>query len=364
MNILYDHQTFSMQNYGGISRYFVELMKNMPQSYHCYNSVLFTENYYFINEDFPNKGIFFDTSNFNFKGKKSLTKTVNNQNNGWQLKKRKIDLFHPTYYDDYFLNHLNSIPYVVTVYDMIHEKFLKEENDPTLLKKKISVENANHIIAISENTKKDLVELYGINTDKITVVYLSHNINPSETEIVSNLPQRYVLFVGERGWYKNFNVFVEAMKIVRITHPEIQLVCTGRPFNEEEKLFLGKHNLLNDTHQFFVSDKQLTYLYKNAEVFVFPSEYEGFGIPILEAFACNCPVALSNTSCFPEIAGDGGTYFNPQKFEEMADAILRIIEDKGWKQDKVEKASQILKNYSWQNTINQTIAVYDRIIKK
>ena len=65
MNILYDHQTFSMQNYGGISRYFVELMKNMPQSYHCYNSVLFTENYYFINEDFPNKGIFFDTSNFN-----------------------------------------------------------------------------------------------------------------------------------------------------------------------------------------------------------------------------------------------------------------------------------------------------------
>jgi glycosyltransferase involved in cell wall biosynthesis len=112
---------------------------------------------------------------------------------------------------------------------------------------------------------------------------------------------------------------------------------------------------------FFVNDEQLAELYQRAELFVFPSEYEGFGIPILESFACDCPIVLSNTSCFPEIAGDAGIYFNPQEIDDMVSAIQKVLDSDTLRKCMVERGRKQLTNYSWKKMGQEVSTLYKNI---
>lgn len=136
IKILYDHQAFTMQKFGGISRYFIELMKRIPESYVVKNSVLLTENYYYINENFREKNKIINTNAINFKGKNRVKSSLNNLNTRLKLLTNKFDVIHPTYYDYYLLDSLKGAPFVITVYDMIHEKFSDDINNITLKQKK------------------------------------------------------------------------------------------------------------------------------------------------------------------------------------------------------------------------------------
>ena len=362
MKILYDHQAFTMQKFGGISRYFIELMKRFPTAHKVRNSVLFTDNYYYLNEEFHGKNRIIDTTNVKIKGKNKIVNFGNNFYTHFKLVTNNYDIVHPTYYDFYLLKSLKGTPFVITVYDMIHEKFYKPEMNLTLIHKRETISKANHIIAISENTKKDLIELYDIQDSKIDVVYLNHNLDEIIAEVIENLPVKYILYVGERGWYKNFENFAKAVKIVLANHPDLHVVCTGKVFSNEEIFLLKELKVAEKFHQFFVTDEQLKYLYLSASLFVYPSQYEGFGIPILEAFSCECPVVLSNTSCFPEIAGDGGVYFDPTDIKDMSDKIKVVLEDSDLRKEKIRLGKSISKNFSWDKTVNQTLAIYNKMI--
>jgi glycosyltransferase involved in cell wall biosynthesis len=286
------------------------------------------------------------------------------------LLEQDFDIFHPTYYDPYFLNYIGEKPFVLTIYDMIHEIFPEfyPLNEQTIVWKRTLAERAARIIAISENTKKDLINILNINPNKIKVIYLGSSLltdgyDQSINNIVS-LPQNYILFVGSRNLYKNFYFFLESIMPLLKRNRDLHLVCAGGgPFSIGETRFIKNLNVEGSVIQYPVDDKLLTYLYKKASLCVFPSIYEGFGLPILEAYSCGCPIALSRSSSLPEIGGDAAVYFDPKDAAGMREAVEEIIGSKSLKEDLKFKGFKQLKKFSWEKTAQETGSLYKELIE-
>jgi glycosyltransferase involved in cell wall biosynthesis len=249
---------------------------------------------------------------------------------------KTIDVFHSTYYTTIYDRKIKK---VVTVYDMILELFGNEFPrrwvEWGMAIKKEAIENADIIIAISQNTKNDLLRLYGnIDERKIAVVYpgITPANGPSETgldDISRRLPVslkkgEYLLYVGNRNGYKNFQLIVSMFE-KKLVPPETVFLCVGGEDASSLRIQLREKGL-NRNFEFveYASEEELAALYRNAAAFVFPSKYEGFGMPIVEAMAGGCPVLCSSASSFPEVAGDAAIYFEPESAESLAAAILRL----------------------------------------
>lgn len=367
MKILYDHQIFSLQNIGGISRYYFELINALNSNTNCDLTLplLFSNNELISNNDnFKHKTF---VKKINFEQKIRLIYSINSHCSRRSIQKGNYDLFHPTYYDTYFLNYIDSKPFVLTVYDMIHEKFKESfsPNDKIAHNKMILIKKASKIIAISENTKRDIIDLFDIDEGKIDVIYLGNSMrryNASKLNI--NLPQKYILFVGLRGGYKNFNRFINSVSKVLYKDINLSIVCVGGgTFNDNEIHMFEKIGIKNRVLQFNQNDEMLAKIYNEALLFIFPSLYEGFGIPILEAFACKCPIVCSNTSSLPEIAQDGAEYFNPYSKNSIYNAINNVLENKEIRNNLVANGTEILKHFSWEKTAIKTKEVYESVLK-
>lgn len=387
MRIAIDYQIFSIHKYGGISRYFFELMKQFSKmddvSYQL--GLKFSNNFYLLNnpELFNvEKDLKTDEfcQGFQFRGKAKIHKFLgrlsivehplirNMETSVNILKESNFDIFHPTYYDNYFLKHIGKKPYVLTVYDMIHELFAKktsQHGDKTIAWKKELIEKASHIIAISQNTKDDIVELYKIDENKITVVYLGTSIclNESATTTTS-APENYILFVGNRNSYKNFNFFINAIKPLLLEDKNLFLVCAGSvSFTAEENSVIAQLGLSDKVVHFpLVDDAVMMNLYSGALCFVFPTLYEGFGIPVLEAFACGCPAILSDTSSLPEVGGDAALYFDPEDAESILETVKRVVYNTDLADNLRKKGFEQLKHFSWEKCAEQTLKVYSSVI--
>ena len=390
MKILYDYQIFTKQNYGGVSRYFYELMDNLrAHKIDIEIPINYSKNIYIKEADFLSRPLKGYTEYKDFllglrpKGKAKIYKllqklnfiknaeTANQKISIECLKKQNFDIFHPTYYDSYFLKHIGKKPFVLTIYDMIHETYpeLFSADNKIARQKKILAQKAEKIIAISENTKKDIIKFIGINEDKILVIHLGNSINRQEnnlkinTDLLKKLPEKYILFVGNRASYKNFDNFSKALIPLFKINKKLNAVCAGGgEFSDKEINFFKTFNITDKFRQYSVNDSDMTLLYKNALVFVFPSLYEGFGLPILEAFNCGCPVAASNRSSLPEIAGNAAAYFNPEDISSITDAINNIIADDGTKEKMKKNGFEQLKKFSWEKTAEKTLDVYNSIL--
>jgi glycosyltransferase involved in cell wall biosynthesis len=391
MKILYDHQIFYRQNYGGVSRYFCELMNQfsadpdirftLPLRYVQNDNLsqfpqlnkFWSKRYeMFYNNQFISllqKKIRFNALNF------GLNYIVNNQGESERLlKKQDFDVFHPTYYEPYFLKYLQKKPYVLTVYDMIHEIFpiYFKTHDKTKIWKKQLIENAGTVIAISENTKQDILKFTNVEEDRICVIYLGNSFENSLEHPHFNassypplMRKTYLLFVGGRPAYKNFNFFIESVSGILSKEEELHVVCAGSsPFSRQEKKIFKKMNILDKVHHVNVDDNSLKNLYKNARAFVFPSLYEGFGLPVLEAFSCKCPALISNSSSLPEIGGDGAGYFDPYDGESIRFAVERVLFNEEYREDLIQKGSERLKFFSWEKTAGATKKVYTQLVNQ
>lgn len=364
MNILYDHQMFSTQRFGGITKYFCELIRNIPPEHSVRLSILFSDNNY-LREDpafFKKRPYPFPYRNFT--GKRYVKKQfvyLNKLYSERALRSNKFDVFHPTFYDTYFFGRLKK-PYVITVHDLIEFKFRDTYCKDTSIRPQMEkvITNADRVIAISNNTKKDVIETFGISPDKIDVIY--HGYNEPGTAPTTSPFGRYILFVGYREIYKNFRTFVKAAGAILNKEKDMKLICVGTPFSEEEVAIFRKLNITDQVLSMHVSENTLNQLYAHAIVFVYPSLYEGFGMPILEAFANNCPVCLSNTSCFPEIAQDAGVYFDPMDEGSILSAMQRVIYDDKFRSEMIKMGRRHLGNFSWKKTAEETIATYSRLI--
>ncbi len=363
MKVLYDHQIFSAQNYGGVSRYFFELMN-------CFNrykevdfelALSYSNNYYLKNAPFSNHKT--------FSGKKrrwGLLDFINKKNSKGALKEKDFDIFHPTYYDPYFLKYLNRKPFILTIYDMIHELYPQLFSDDTSEWKRLLAQKAAKIISISENTKRDIIKFYNIDENKIKVIYLGSSLKINDNLIVPDikLPENFILFIGSRIGYKNFDLFIHAITPLLKSSEDLYVVCVGSgKFSEVESYLFDELNIKGRVLQYSIDDETLPYFYQKAIAFVFPSLYEGFGIPVLESFSCGCPVVLSNASSFPEVAGDAAIYFDPKDESSVREAVSIVVQGgEKVRKDLQFKGLEQLKKFSWEKTAKETIDVYKKFL--
>jgi glycosyltransferase involved in cell wall biosynthesis len=361
INVFYDHQIFSLQRFGGISRYFVGLINEFQKmdSIRLEVGGIISDNHY-LKEVESLKRISFPI--WFKKGRKQASFILNSSYDNLRI--NKFDIYHPTYFYPYLLR--KSSPYVVTVYDMIREKFPQDSSKKSFkvdVKKRL-VKNASRIIAISENTKKDLIEIYSLPPERIDVIYLSTDLKGNfKKPTINNLPQNYILFIGERAGYKNFSRFIIAVGKIFSKFKDFYLVLGGGGnLSKSELEDIHDLGISNRVVQKNFSDQELISAYRNASCFVFPSLYEGFGIPILEAFQCHCPVVLSNSSSFPEVAGEASIYFDPYSIESMEESILKVIEDSSLRRQLINLGLERLKNFSQKRVALDTLKVYQKVI--
>jgi glycosyltransferase involved in cell wall biosynthesis len=372
MNILYDHQVFESQNIGGISRYFAELIKRAPSAQLSlkYSDNIYLQDTYFKRFNLLPKDYEYAKflPGYNFRGKGRLFRYYNrlilrNKSNlaysKKAIKKMDFEVFHPTYYNPYFLRYLKGKSFILTVHDMIHEIFSDYfPGDMTSQNKKILVDKATRINTNSETTKNDLLKFYPDVESKTKVVYHAFS---SKIITEHKTKENYLLFTGGRGGYKNFDLFAKAVAPL-LNKYDLRLICTGRPFDKKETDLLEYLDISNRVLCRLVSDEELIALYARAVAFVFPSLYEGFGIPVLEAFAAGCPAILSNTSSLPEVAGHGAVYFDPYSIDDMKTVIERVITSETLQNELIENGKEQVKKFSWEKCARETMNVYEMAV--
>ena len=360
--VLYDFQAFQMQRFGGISRYFCEIMRRLQMPYDV--AIRFTVNYYLSNWNLGRHLV--PLPRFVYKHYADRCARKNFRFSCRVLEEMHGCVFHPTYYDPYFLEHIGCSPYVITVHDMIYERFphLLPDAENVIRQKRQTIMHADRIIAISEQTKADVVEMLGVDPAKIDVIYHATSLELHSGLNRLTLPERYILYVGDRRGYKNFRRLVVVFSHLRKKFPDLRLVCTGRPFKADDHALLDELGLRDSVALIKASDRDLSELYARAQCFVYPSLYEGFGIPILEAWACHCPVALSKASCFPEIAGNAGCYFDPLSVDSMVEAIAFLLRSEDERRRLVAAGDERLKLFSWEKAARATENVYRRVLSE
>lgn len=285
------------------------------------------------------------------------------------LEKGKFDLIHPTHNNSLeILEHRNGKALVVTVHDMIHELFPTSFPawDPSAERKKIMCEAANRIIAISQCTKDDLIRICQIDSDKIDVIHHGNSLllppNPEEHRICKDEP--YILFVGQRMGYKNFMRCLRVYGKLAKLHPEMHFVCAGGgAFTDQEIKLINEQELQDKISQQWVSDEELALLYQGSVAFIYPSQYEGFGLPILEAFACEAPVLCAKASCFPEVAGEAALYFDPVSEDEMLQALCSFCQSEELREEYIAKGKSRIKDFSWRKCAEETLQCYQKALK-
>ena len=282
------------------------------------------------------------------------------------LKGEPYNIIHPTYYYPDYLKYIpgyirKKTKLIITVYDLICEIFYPDSEN--LQKRAEIIQKADGIIAISEKTKEDLMRIYpSVPEERIRVIYLGNSMRAPANQILKKFPAKYILMVGNRDKYKNGNIVLKALKKAKKVIDDLQLVCAGGgPLTDVEIRLMEELGVKESVIQMSLTDEELYYAYQGAECFIFPSLYEGFGIPILEAFYCKCPVILSNASCFPEIAQDSALYFDPNDEEELAEKICLLLQTPSLANKLIEKGNERLKMFSWENTVAETYKFYKEI---
>ncbi len=255
---------------------------------------------------------------------------------------------------------------VVTVHDMIYEKFPELSNfpdrDKILERKKRTIEAADAIIAISENTKKDLVEFYDIDEAKITVIYnaasqIFQKLETEENPWESPSLKPFIMYLGFRQAYKNFMFLLKTYAEWPRRH-DVNLLVVGKPWSSNELRVIDQLKI-NDSVFLLqnVSDTTLCRIYNRAAAFVFPSIYEGFGIPLLEAMACRCPLIASRIPTTLEVAKECPIYFDPYNKDELMFALDFAI-DNGRNFSGVQYGLERFKEFNWDKTAEQTLEIY------
>ena len=366
MRILYDGQIYRLQpTAGGINRYFANLISRLPK-----NFTPFLTTYQSRKINYPAhpnlKKILYPGSElrprrFSFWLEKYYFRAVTAFNH--------FDVIHPTYYWLLTRQHIDSYrrPLVLTVHDMIHEIFDErmDLNDRLAKVKRTAVLAAQAIICVSENTKKDLLELYSLPENKIRVIYSASEIDESLSHGDEPIPSRpYYLYVGSRNPnYKNFDTLLAAFAKVIYVYPDIMLCVVGEPFKETEKKLIAELKLTEHIELYTnISDRHLAKLYRCSLGFVYPSLYEGFGIPPLEAMSCGTSVIASNCSSIPEVVGDAGILFNPRATSDLADILISLVDSPAERERLIAKGYERSKLFSWDKTADETLKVYHSVV--
>lgn len=256
----------------------------------------------------------------------------------------------------YFMPELNAYPLIDTIYMKMMIKS--------------SVKRANHIIAISENTKRDIIKFTGINENKITVIYEASDLKYRQIKDVIeldkiknkyNLSEKFIFSCDSLTPRKNVIRLLKAFNNIKDKIPH-KLVLTGGVSWKSKNV----HNLIESMRDRviklgYVPDEDMPMLYNLADLFVYPSLYEGFGLPLLEAMACGCPVISSNSSSLPEVVGDAGLMIDPYDVDNLEKVIYEALTNENLRKDMIRKGLDRAKQFSWEKCAEKTIEVLEEI---
>lgn len=366
MRVFYDYQIFLNQKYGGVSRYFVELVRHLSAHNELEINIVapLHINRYLnsLKSDVVTGRL---VSNFPKAAEKALV-LYNRLASQYWLKKYEPDIVHETYFTTYPLAVNEKQISVVTVYDMVHELFPQyfKKRDRTSLRKRQAVERAAHIICISDRTRKDLLDITGISNDKVSVVHLGFDSSlPAIDHSNTLVDENYILYVGERGRYKNFLRLLNAYSRSPTLYKNFKLVCFGGgKFNSIEDRQRAALGLSDERLQWVGGDDAvLSQLYNDATVFVYPSLYEGFGLPPLEAMSCACPVVCSKGGSIPEVVGQAGEFFDPYDESDIANSIERVVTSPQRADTLRNLGRERITKFTWQKCASETYSIYNSL---
>ncbi|WP_161604760.1 glycosyltransferase family 4 protein [Roseiconus nitratireducens] len=351
---------FANQRYGGVSRYLVELAKGVAATadWNVQLDALLYSNAYLRDaaKALQHPGVHVNRrprglSQINHIACRLANSTV----------RTAPDIIHEGFFESGNLQK-KSIPRVASFYDMISEKFM---NDLSMRDAKLqTVQESDKLIAISESTKRDMVDLLSIDPQKIEVIYLATDMKRQSQRFPLDSNAPYILWVGNRNGYKNFKTFVEGFAMTRNVRADLQVVCAGGPPLQPHELEHWNQHRLNPDRMTHVqpSEQELAMLYGHAEMLIYVSKYEGFGIPPLEAMACGCPVIASDTSSIPEVTGDAAVLVDPTDSEAVAHSMERVWEDREYRGRLIEAGDHRVRLFTWDRCVEKHLELYSSLV--
>lgn len=362
MRLALDEQIFAIQRFGGISRMFAELARQFVL--HTAADVEISP----IDAPIVNRYILDDPQ---------LAQALQayQAKNEWTALARYMsrirrsgtaDIVHNTFYLPHGLPVNGKARRVVTVHDMIPEMLPSSRRrlDWLTLKKRY-VMSADHVICVSQATKHDLLETYGQIRAPISVVYhgVDERFSP-QAERLDFLPNRYILFVGNRGQYKDADVFFTASAKILKDFDDMRILCIGGSgLSPQEINRLTELGIRERVSQRYLPDELIVSAYAHAELFVFPSRFEGFGLPALEAMASGTPTILARATSLPEVGGEAALYFDPGDPNDLQHVMRRVLESGTVQQELRSLGLDRARQFTWARSARQTALVYEKALR-
>jgi len=364
MKITFDDQIFTTQSRGGASRYFTELITEFGR--HPELEVEPVTPFRYAKSEHLIEGSPLKYSKVPLPGFAQRRKLLRTLNSVHRLTRTDVpNIVHHTYYYPEYLRR-PATARICTIYDMIPEHYpeLFPGGNPHS-GKDTYVEVCDALLCISRTTKADVLRHYGTLNKPVVVTPLGVGKRFFSASSIDTKWHPYVLYVGNRAGYKNFGTLLNAFSKISKRQPTIKLLCVGgTQFTQAEIEEIAKLNLRDRIFHLMVTDNELPTLYASANCFVFPSRYEGFGLPILEAFAAGCPVVLAETECFVEVGDSAAQFFHPNDDEALIAIIERTINEPASRKFWSDEGRKRALDFSWYKTAESTRAVYQEISRQ
>ena len=367
VHVAFDPQTFSLQNYGGVSRYFADTAAALARLPETRVSVLAFAHFNAYLAEVPRSLVVGRAIPVLPSPARRLLARANQLIARSWVARHSVDIVHETYYSA-VRTAPPGTPTVLTVFDMIHEKFpsYAPRTARIVRQKRAAIERADHLICISENTRRDLIELYGVDSARTSVVRLGFS-QPSAGEEALARPhaEPYLLFVGTRGGYKDFDVLLRAYASSPALQREFLLACFGdAPFSDGELRRIDELGVPRQRLRHAAGgDDLLAAHYRHAALFVYPSRYEGFGMPPLEAMARECPVVCTSAASLPEVVGEAARLFEPGDADDLRAVMESVLGSPEEASSLRAKGRARACEFSWEICARQTRSVYERVLK-
>ncbi len=365
MRVLYDGDMLTRQRAGGVNRYFAELIGGLPAEW---SPVLFlAERHALSTVSHPRLDVRF-WQRYGFRpGRLSYWL----EKHYFRLAETKVDadVAHPTTYRLLTRHGLDRYlcPVVVTVWDMIHERFAAamDPDGQVAERKRRAVLAADRVICISETTRRDLLEHVDVPPERVVVTPLAASLAPPSSEAAPVEGRPYLLHVGSRAaGYKNFDGLLRAFARVVTEHDDLELRIVGAPLDADERRLVDSLGVEPRVRlEARVDDVRLATLYRDCRAFVYPSHYEGFGIPPLEAMRCGAPVVASRGGSIPEVVGDAAELFSPGEDDDTVAALLRVLGDEAHRAGLLRRGAERASAFSWSLTVAATLDVYRSVAR-
>ncbi len=369
MRILFDHQAFSLQNTGGITRSFYELVRHLSQvdGVHPETLLGFSSTAWPMREASRPNGKLMHWGKRVFSGGMPTYALNELLLNPVALCRGPFDLYHNTLYR--FMPGVRARRYIATHHDCVQERFPELFPDAAriIAAKRKMFRKADRVLCVSESSRADLESFYGVEPGRCTVIY--NGVSPmirsedGAVELARAIAQPFLLYVGIRASYKNFDGFLKAFAHSGLQSTYRLLVLGGGAFSHHEHRLVRALSLEDRIVSVpFASPGLLAEAYAQTRLLVYPSFYEGFGLPPLEAMQSGTPVLVAASPATTEVCGDAALYFDPQSPEDFIHQLKAALQDEPARRDMVAKGLEHVRKYRWDATVEQTLQVYRSLI--